>query len=63
MTLEERLQKRLREWRKMAAAFRDAQAECDPSEEEYALNSNCAEMLERCVESLAEDLERSKLPA
>jgi len=62
MTLEQRLKKRAAEWRRMALAFRAAQSDCDPDEEEYSLNMLCAETLERCVAGLSEDLERSAQP-
>jgi len=72
MTLEERLQRRLKEWRKMAQTFRDAERECDEREIEAReddneklaqeeaweaeLNKAWAEALERCAGNLADDL-------
>jgi len=78
MTLEQRLQRRLQEWRKMAQTYREAERECDEreitarqDEDEKAakesaweaeLNKAWAEALERCVENLAADLAARNSP-
>jgi hypothetical protein len=78
MTLEERLQKRLQEWRKMAQTFRAAERECDEREidarqdedekrakeeqSEAELNKAWAEALERCAGNLAADLAARNSP-
>ena len=72
MTLEERLKRRLQEYRKMAAAYREAEAECnqrakaaevddDPkaeseSQQEAELNQAAALAFERVAGDLAHDL-------
>lgn len=55
-TLEGRLQRRLNEWRKLARRYRIAQAECDENSEEWFLNKENAEMIERLTLELAGDL-------
>lgn len=54
--LENRLERRLLDWRKLAAAYRLAQHECEPSEEEWQLNKENADMLERLSAEIREDL-------
>jgi len=54
--LENRLERRLYEWRKIAKAFRYAQNEREPSEEEWELNRAWAEAIERCASELGSDL-------
>lgn len=54
--LENRLEKRLRDWRKLAEAYRRAQLDCEPSEEEWTLNLENAEMIERLMAEIREDL-------
>lgn len=54
--LEKRLEKRVREWRKQAAAYRLAQHDCEPSEEEWHLNKENADTLERCASEASSDL-------
>lgn len=56
MTLEERLYQRLREWRKLAKRFRVAQDGCDLKSEEWWLNKENAEMIERLSIELVGDL-------
>lgn len=55
-TLEERLQSRLREWRKLARRYRIAQAECEKWSEEWYLNEENAVMIERLSAELVEDV-------
>jgi hypothetical protein len=58
MTLERKLQRRVREWSKMAATFRESEIECRCANDEHEadLNQAWAEALERCVNNLGEDL-------
>jgi hypothetical protein len=58
--LENRLERRLYEWRKMAKAFREAQHEREPSEEEWELNKAWADAIERCASELGSDLSAAK---
>ena len=58
--LEKRLERRAREWRKQAEAYRLAQHECEPSEEEWRLNKENADTLERCASELSEDLSAAR---
>jgi len=59
--LEKRLEKRVREWRKQAEAYRLAQHDCEPSEEEWHLNRENADTLERCASELASDLSAGRV--
>ena len=59
-TLETRLARRLSGWRKQAEAYRLAQRECEPSEEEWRLNKENADMLERLLAEIREDIAASK---
>jgi len=59
--LEKRLEKRVREWRKQAEAYRLAQHDCEPSEEEWHLNRENADTLERCASELASDLSAARV--
>ena len=54
--LENRIERRVRDWRRQAAAYRAAQLECEPSEQEWDLNKENADRLERCASELSEDL-------
>lgn len=54
--LEKRLERRLARWRVQAEAYRLAQRECEPSEEEWTLNKENADMLERLSAEIREDL-------
>jgi hypothetical protein len=56
MTLEERLIRRLQEWRKLARRYRVAQDECEDQSDEWHLNKENKEMLYRCIDELAADL-------
>ena len=72
MRLEERLNRRIREWRRMADAYREAEKECDQrlqeafldddqkraNEElqEAMLNKASADAFERCANDLRADL-------
>lgn len=56
MTLEERLQRRLREWQKLARRYRIAQDGCDVDSDEWWLNKENVEMIERLSAELAGDL-------
>ena len=55
-TLEERLGTRLKDWARLARRFRIAQAECDEQSDEWWLNKENAEMIERLSLELAGDL-------
>jgi len=54
--LENRLERRLRDWRKLAATYRQAQLDCEPSEQEWQLNKENADMIERLAGELSSDL-------
>lgn len=56
MGLEERLQRRLGEWRKLARRYRIAQDGCDVNTDEWWLNKENAEMIDRLSAELAGDL-------
>lgn len=58
--LEKRLERRLSGWRKRAEAYRLAQRECEPSEQEWQLNKENADMLERLSSEIREDLAAAK---
>ena len=53
MTLGESAQRLAANWQRMAKAFRLAQQERQPSEDEWQLNKAWAEALERCASELA----------
>lgn len=55
-TLEGRLQARLKDWAKLARRYRIAQAECDEQSDEWWLNKENAEMIERLSLELAGEL-------
>ena len=59
--LENRLERRVRDWRKQAAAYRLAQHDCEPSEDEWHLNKENADRLERCASELASDLSAGRV--
>ena len=59
--LENRLERRVRDWRKQSAAYRLAQHDCEPSEEEWRLNKENADTLERCASELASDLSAGRV--
>ena len=59
--LENRLERRVRDWRKQAAAYRLAQHDCEPSEDEWHLNKENADTLERCASELASDLSAGRV--
>ena len=50
--IENRLERRLREWQKLANTYRLAQHDCEPSEPEWQLNKESADTLERCISEL-----------
>lgn len=58
--LEKRLERRLSGWLRQAAAYRLAQRDCEPSEEEWQLNKENADMVERLAAELREDLAAAK---
>jgi hypothetical protein len=58
--LENRLERRVREWQRLAASYRAAQLDCEPSEQEWDLNKENADMLERCASELRSDLAAAK---
>jgi hypothetical protein len=55
-TLEQRLGARLKDWARLARRYRIAQADCDEQSEEWWLNKENAEMIERLSLELAGDL-------
>ena len=59
--LEKRLERRVRDWRRLAASYRLAQQDCEPSEEEWHLNKENADTLERCASELASDLSAGRV--
>ena len=60
-TLENRLEKRVREWQRLAASYRAAQLDCEPSEQEWDLNKENADRLEQCASELASDLSAGRV--
>ena len=60
-TLENRLEKRVREWQRLAASYRAAQLDCEPSEQEWDLNRENADRLEQCASELASDLSAGRV--
>lgn len=56
MSLENRLEKRVRDWERLAKAFRLAKEEREPSQEEWRLNATSEEAYERCASEIREDL-------
>ena len=58
--LEKRLERRLRDWRRQAAAYRLAQHDCEPNEQEWQLNKENSDRLERCASELGSDLSAAK---
>ena len=59
--LEKRLERRVRDWRRQAAAYRAAQHDCEPSEQEWDLNKENADRLEQCASELASDLSAGRV--
>lgn len=59
--LQSRLEKRLREWRKLSDAYRRAQLDCEPSEQEWDLNRENADMVERLASEIREDLAATRV--
>jgi len=59
--LENRLERRVRDWRRQAAAYRAAQQDCEPSEQEWDLNKENADRLEQCASELASDLSAGRV--
>jgi hypothetical protein len=59
--LEKRLERRVRDWRRLAEAYRLAQLDCEPSEQEWWLNKENVETLERCASELASDLSAGRV--
>ena len=58
--LENRVERRVREWQKLAQSYRRAQLDCEPSEQEWQLNKENADMIERLAAELREDLAAAK---
>lgn len=58
--LENRLEKRLGEWRKLAKRYRCAQNECDEQSDEWHLNKENAEMIDRLAAEIREDLSAAR---
>ena len=59
--LEKRLERRVAGWLRQAAAYRLAQNECEPSEEEWQLNKENADRLEQCASEARSDLSAARL--
>ena len=59
--LESRLERRLASWRRLVATYRLAQQDCEPSEEEWQLNKENADMLERLSAEIREDMAAARL--
>src|SRR5580693_3893207 len=59
--LENRLERRVRDSRRQAAAYRAAQLDCEPSEQEWDLNKENADRLEQCASELASDLSAGRV--
>lgn len=64
MTLEERLSKRLQNWRAAAKQHREAMDELDEEvdADEWTLHKNEAEVFERCISELVADLSKRNDP-
>ena len=58
--LEKRLERRLLDWEKLVVAYRLAQCDCEPNGEEWQLNKENADRLERCASELRSDLSAAK---
>jgi hypothetical protein len=56
MNLEDKLHARLVRWRKLAKTYREAQHDREPSEDEWLLNKELADLAERFVDDLVEDI-------
>lgn len=56
LTLEERLQKRLRLWREAAKQHRQCMDELEEQDEEWMMHRLEAEVFERCITELIVDL-------
>ena len=59
--LEKRLERRVAGWRKQAAAYRLAQHDCEPSEQEWQLNKENADRLEQCASEASSDLSAARV--
>lgn len=59
--LENRLERRLLDWRKLAEAYRLAQLDCEPSQDEWQLNKENADRLEQCASELRSDLSAARV--
>lgn len=58
--LEKRLERRVAGWLRQAAAYRTAQLDCEPSEQEWDLNRENADMLERLASEIREDMSAAR---
>lgn len=54
--LHKRLERRLREWRKLRDTYRLAQHDCEPNECEWCLNKENADMIDRLMAEIREDI-------
>lgn len=61
MTLEHRLERMLRQWGRLARRYRIAQADCDARSEEWWLNKENAEMIERLAGEVRAELTLNEL--
>lgn len=59
--LENRLERRLLDWRKLAEAYRLAQHECEPSERGWQLNKGIAETIDRLASEVRSDLSAARV--
>ena len=58
--LENRLERRLLDWLRQAAAYRLAQQECRAQSEEWSLNKENADRLEQCASEARSDLSAAR---
>ena len=58
--LEKRLERRVGGWLRQAAAYRLAQQECRAQSEEWSLNKENADRLQRCASEVRSDLSATR---
>ena len=58
--LEKRLERRVRDWRRMAVGYRQAQHDCVPSEPHWHLNKESADLIERLASEVSSDLSAAR---
>lgn len=56
--LDDLLRSRVFEWRKLSQRFRVAQEACEERTDEWYLNKENADMLDRCIGEVENDLDR-----